>query len=90
MAWLNLVGFNESQGELRETYQRMRIRPMPPAYRPPHNGAPGIILAHSLDPAGIDLVFGGMSSSLANDGALSWRQRELVNTVTSLTNQCFY
>jgi hypothetical protein len=90
VAWLKLVGFNESQGDLRATYQRMRARPLPAVYRPPHGGPPGIMLAHSLDPRGIEVVFGGMSSSLASGGALNWAQRELVNTVTSLTNQCFY
>jgi len=67
----------------------MRQRPMPKVYQPPHGGTPGIIRAHSLDPALIGIVFGGMSASLATD-TLAWPLRELVNTATSLANQCSY
>lgn len=76
-------------GALRETYDRMLARPMPPAYRPAHGGAPGIIQAHSLDPLLIPRVF-GCSSTLNGAGPLAWPERELVNAVTSRLNQCLY
>ncbi len=63
---------------------------MPRVYAPPHGGAPGIVRAHSLDAKLIEIVFGGMSVSLATEETLAWPRRELVNTVTSLVNQCFY
>jgi hypothetical protein len=86
---LAIIGYEASTGQLRETYDRMRERPLPPVYRPSHGGAPGIITAHSLDPALIPRVF-ATSSTLNGAGPLSWPERELVNATTSRLNQCFY
>lgn len=86
---LPITGFAASTGALRAVYERMKQRPLPPAYRPGHDGSPGIIEAHSLDPELIPLVF-GTSSTLNGAGPLSWPERELVNSVTSRLNQCFY
>jgi hypothetical protein len=63
MAWIDTIDATRATGELARVYDRMRERPMPLVYRPPHGGAPGIILAHSLDPALIALTFG-----VARDG----------------------
>jgi hypothetical protein len=86
---LAIIGYEASRGQLRETYDKMRERPLPPVYRPSHGGAPGIITAHSLDPALIPRVF-STSSTLNGAGPLSWPERELVNSTTSRLNQCFY
>ena len=86
---LAIIGYEQSRGELRGIYDKMRERPLPPVYRPSHGGAPGIITAHSLDPALIPRVF-GTSSTLNGAGPLSWPERELVNATTSRLNQCFY
>lgn len=86
---LPIVGYADSTGRLREIYDRMRARPMPPAYRPEHGGAPGIVEAHGLDPDLIPLVF-GTSTTLNGAGPLSWPERELVNALVSRLDQCFY
>ena len=66
---LTIRGYSESTGELREIYDRMLARPLPPIYRPAHGGAPGIIQAHSLDPLLIPKVFG--TSSTLNGASTS-------------------
>ena len=86
---LSITGYAAATGELRDVYDRMRERPMPPTYRPNHGGIAGIVEAHSLDPALIAKVFGA-SATLNGAGPLSWPERELVNTVTSRLNQCLY
>lgn len=86
---LSIVGYAASTGALREVYDRMLQRPMPPVYRPAHGGAAGIIEAHSLDPELIPLVF-GTSSTLNGAGPLSWPERELINATASRLDQCFY
>lgn len=86
---LAIIGYDASRGQLRDTYDRMRERPLPPVYRPAHGGAPGIITAHSLDAALIPRVF-TTSSTLNGAGPLGWPERELVNATTSRLNQCFY
>lgn len=86
---LSIIGYPDSTGALRETYDRMLQRKLPPVYRPQHGGPAGIIQAHSLDPALIPKVFGA-STTLNGAGPLAWHDRELVNAVTSRLNQCFY
>jgi hypothetical protein len=86
---LPIVGYAASTGVLREIYDRMRQRPMPPAYRPDHGGTPGIIEAHGLDPELIPRVF-GTSSTLNGAGPLRWPDRELINATASRLDQCFY
>jgi hypothetical protein len=58
---------------------------MPPVYRPEHGDAPGIIRAHSLDPELLLRTF-----SVSGPSPLPWADRELLASVTSRTNQCFY
>jgi hypothetical protein len=86
---LAFTDYDASTGSLRELYDKMLQRPLPPVYRPAHGGVPGIITMHSLDPLLIPKVFGA-SSTLNGAGPLSWPERELVNTITSRLNQCLY
>ena len=86
---LPYIGYEASTGVLREVYDKMRARPMPPTYRPQHGGIPGIIEAHSLDPGLIPLVF-GTSTTLNGAGPLPWADREAINAITSRLNQCLY
>jgi len=88
MAWLTTIPRSEATGELARTYAAMAARPIPDAYLPPHDDAPGIIRAHSLDHELMRLTF-GVSGAL-HRSALSWADRELISSVTSRTNQCFY
>ena len=86
---LAVTNYEASTGALRDIYDKMRERPLPPVYRPQHGGVPGLIAMHSLDPLLIPKVF-GTSSTLNGAGPLTWPERELVNAITSRLNQCFY
>ncbi|MGD0063033.1 MAG: hypothetical protein ABSB76_06300 [Streptosporangiaceae bacterium] len=89
MEWLETVSRAQASGALAEAYTAMvEERPMPPVYRPAHGGAPGIIRAHSLDPDLLLRTF-SVSGALATT-SLPWADRELLASVTSRTNQCFY
>jgi alkylhydroperoxidase family enzyme len=88
MAWLATVSRFEADAPLAAAYAAMDNRPMPPVYRPPHDDAPGIIRAHSLDPELLRRTF-AVSGALAQS-PLPWADRELLASVTSRTNQCFY
>lgn len=89
MAHIETIDTDRATGDLAAAYAAMAERPMPPAYRPPHGRAPGIVLAHSLDPALMMTTF-SFSGALWADAPLDWPARELINAVTSLANQCFY
>ena len=60
---LAYTNYEAATGPLREIYDKMRERPLPPVYRPQHGGVPGIIAMHSLDPLLIPRVFGTSSRS---------------------------
>jgi len=61
---------------------------MPPVYVPSHGDAAGIIRAHSLDADLLTRTF-SVSGALAASG-LAWPDRELLASVTSRSNECFY
>jgi len=85
---LPFYGYAESTGELREIYDRMRERPMPPVYRPAHGGArdhPGAQPRSGADPEGVRHV-----DDPQRRRPLSWPERELINATTSRLNQCLY
>jgi alkylhydroperoxidase family enzyme len=84
-----MINMKDAQGELLETYRRMQARPLPPAYRPSHGDAPGIVRSHSLDPELMARAF-GTSGSLHQGEQLAWADRELIAASASQTNQCFY
>jgi alkylhydroperoxidase family enzyme len=88
MAWLETVPQAAAIGALAEAYAAMENRPMPPVYHPQHDDAAGIIRAHSLDPELLRRTF-SVSGALATT-QLPWSDRELLASVTSRTNQCFY
>jgi hypothetical protein len=86
---LRIIEPTDATGALAEVYERMRSRPMPAVYKPAHGGVPGIVRAHSLDPALMPRVF-GFSSGVNQGGPLAWAERELIAATTSILNQCFY
>jgi alkylhydroperoxidase family enzyme len=88
MTWLGTISRDAATGVLAETYAMMAARPIPDAYRPPHDDAPGIIRAHSLDPELMRRTF-AITGALHRT-TLDWADRELVSSVTSRTNECFY
>jgi len=88
MAWLGTIPRAAAVGDLAETYAVMAARPIPDVYRPPHDDAPGIVRAHSLDAELMQRTF-AISGSL-HATTLDWADRELISSVTSRTNECFY
>jgi hypothetical protein len=88
MTWIQTFSRAEATGELADVYAAMSTVQMPPAYRPAHGDAPGIIRAHSLDPQLMIRTF-TVSAGLRDD-VLSWDRRELVNAAAARANDCFY
>jgi hypothetical protein len=89
MGWIRMIDRREATGDLAAAYEAMAARQMPSAYRPPHGGTPGIVRAHSLDPAIVRAVF-TTSGTLHAGQALTWADRELVAAVSARTTECFY
>jgi len=90
--WIRMIGIHEAVGPLKELYDRMLSHSgtRPSVYQPPTGDAANIVKSHSLDPEGLRLAFGMSGVIHWAPTSLPWEQREMLNTVTSAANQCFY
>lgn len=90
--WIRMIGVREAEGELKQVYAAMRthLGSRPAVYNTPTGDAPNIVKSHSLDPEGLRLAFSISSAIHWSDKSLPWAKREMINTVTSRANNCFY
>ena len=90
--WIKMIGIAEAEGQLKETYAAMRAKAgsRPAVYNTPNGDAANIVKSHSLEPEGLRLAFGISGPIHWSKKSLPWVQREMINTVTSRTNNCFY
>jgi hypothetical protein len=90
--WIKMVGLKEAQGPLKELYTQMKAKSgsRPSVYTPPTGDVANIVKSHSLDPEGMRLAFGMSGAIHWGPHSLPWVKREMLNTVTSRANNCFY
>jgi len=90
--WIRMIGAAEAEGVLREIYIRMRdtSASRPSVYRPPSGEVANIVKSHSLEPEGLRLAFGMSGAVHWGPRSLPWAKREMLNTVTSAANNCYY
>jgi hypothetical protein len=90
--WIRMIGVAAAEGELRDVYARLRAGGggRPAVYTPPTGDVANIVKSHSLDPEGLGLAFGMSSAIHWSPRSLPWATREMINTVTSSANNCFY
>jgi alkylhydroperoxidase family enzyme len=83
MAWIKVVEEEEAEGELKETYERIkRQRSMP--------RVGNVLKLHSLNPRALSLGADFMWWLMRGESGLSAPQREMIATVVSATLQCRY
>ena len=81
MSWIKMISYDDSEGELRERFEPLQYEP---------GKIDHILQIHILLPSTMashhtyyrDIMFGRSS--------LSRKERELVATVVSITNECHY
>ena len=90
--WIQMLGVREAAGKLRDVYAQMRTNmgSRPSVYSTPTGDAPNIVKSHSLEPEGLRLAFSISTAIHWSDKSLPWAKREMINTVTSRANNCFY
>jgi hypothetical protein len=99
MAWIKTIGLLDPDltPELATAYQEVFAQ-SPPEYRgggddgggPPRRDAGGIVKSHSLDPVALRTAFAAGMHLIGGPSPLSRREREMINTVVSAANRCFY
>jgi hypothetical protein len=96
MTWIQTTSIEDAGPELREHYEAL-YRLYPPEYaapvpaaRRPDGGDDSVIASHSLIPDALRHAFGTHLAVIAPDLPLSRAQHEMIATVVSAQNRCFY
>jgi hypothetical protein len=96
MTWIKTVPPEEAGPDLRAIYEAVyALYPADymaevPAVRRPDGGSDSITAAHSLIPQALRHAMSAFGVLLSADLPLSRRQHEMITTVVSALNRCFY
>jgi hypothetical protein len=96
MTWIATLTPDQGDESLQARYQRVHAH-YPPEYGPdveavrnPDGTSDGVTAAHSLIPAAMEHAMSTFGVLMTPDLPLSRRQQEMIATVVSALNRCFY
>jgi hypothetical protein len=96
MTWIQSIRPDNAAGELADVYRHL-YRLYPPEYRSevpsvmrPDGTADSIVAAHSLLPHVMFHIFSAHAELMSRELPLSRRQHEMIATLVSALNRCFY
>lgn len=93
MAWIKTIKPQDAEGELLELMSKVR-ETYPPEYGTVHPSTipvdESIVESHSLIPKAMYHAFMALSVLMTDDLPLERRQQEMIATIVSQTNDCFY
>lgn len=93
MAWIKTVKFEDADDKLKDVLMKMRMG-YPQEYEMPVEKASSInesiVDSHTLIPDALFHAFSTYGSLLSADLPLERRQHEMIATMVSITNHCFY
>lgn len=90
MTWIRTIPIEEADEKLKSAMESQR------AFYPPEYGmgnSPGgdsVVASHSLIPDALHHIFAGYGAMLSPDLPLRRDQHEMIATMVSLQNRCFY
>ena len=96
MAWIKTVPYEQADPDLKRVYEEVRAL-YPGEYADPvaaltraDGTSESISAAHSLIPEAMRHMMSGLGVLLQPDLPLTRRQQEMIASVVSVQNQCFY
>jgi hypothetical protein len=96
MTWIKHIDFQDAGGELQAAYQSVYAM-YPPEYRMDvaavrraDGACDSVVAAHSLIPLALLHSMSAFGAMIASDLPLTRRQHEMIATVVSAINGCFY
>ena len=93
MTWIKTVAVTEDD-EVRRVVEAQRelypIEYATPVHPTSDGETAGIVASHSLIPQALFHAFSTFGALMAPDLPLTRRQHEMITTVVSVTNRCFY
>ena len=93
MAWIKTIKFEDAAPDLQKILMKMRMS-YPPEYETPAPKAStineSIVDSHTLIPDALFHAFSTYGALLSPELPLGRRQHEMIATMVSVTNDCFY
>ncbi len=93
MAWIKTIPFDEADDDLKQLLMETRIA-YPQEYAAPSENSSivneSIVDTHTLIPGALKHAFATFSELMDPKLPLARRQHEMIATMVSLTNDCFY
>jgi hypothetical protein len=93
MTWIKTIPLSEASKQLLKAVETQRAL-YPKEYATPvfrtADGAGGIVDSHSLLPDALFHAFATFGALMSPDLPLQRRQHEMIATMVSVTNRCFY
>ena len=93
MTWIKTIPLSLADERLRQAVERQAAL-YPPEYQSPvhptGDGTSSIVASHSLLPDALRHAFSTFGALTAPELPLTRRQQELITTVVSVANRCFY
>jgi hypothetical protein len=97
MTWIKIIPYDQASPEMRRLYETTRAlypkeyggEPIPSLVRP-DGTSDSIVAAHSLIPEAMRHMMSGLGVLLQPHLPLTRRQHEMIASVVSVRNRCFY
>jgi hypothetical protein len=90
MAWIRTIPMEEADEELRGLMERHRAL-YPAEYSSPVSpGGDSIVASHTLMPDALYHIFAALGEMMAPNLPLNRAQHEMIATMVSVENRCFY
>ena len=93
MTWIRTVPYSEASEKLMQAMEDQRAL-YPVEYKAPvfptTDGPSGIVASHTLIPEALYHAFATFGALMSPELPLTRRQHEMITTVVSVTNRCFY
>ena len=93
MTWIRTVPDSEADDKLRQALEAQRALYPVEYAQPVHpvgDGTSGIVASHTLIPDALYHAFAAFGAMMAPDLPLTRRQHEMIATMVSVSNRCFY
>jgi hypothetical protein len=93
MTWIETVPLSEADQRLKDAVEQQAALYPAEYQRPVHptgDGTSSIVASHSLIPEALHHAFSTFGALTSPDLPLTRRQQEMITTVVSVANRCFY
>jgi len=94
MTWIKTVPMDEADEKLKRAMETQRaLYPREyatPVHPTPDGGSSGIVESHSLIPDALYHAFSTFGALMSPELPLARAQHEMIATMVSVTNRCFY